>query len=145
MTERDDATGLDHTGWRKYESTSGRWTSPDPRGGTLNAYSYSGNDPVNLVDPSGLMPCEPGNYSAECGFSGWGGGYWGGNGWGMDPHPGQRIIREAEQAWDWVLLGPWHHRRGEGFSRNSWMSDFDSEEFDPPNPATKQPDGEACD
>lgn len=30
------------------------------------------------MDPSGLRPCEPGNYSAECGyggFGGWGGGF----------------------------------------------------------------------
>ncbi len=25
-----DATGLDHTWWRKYENHSSRWTSPDP-------------------------------------------------------------------------------------------------------------------
>src|SRR5204863_661897 len=29
MTERDDATGLDHTWFRKHENWSGRWTSPD--------------------------------------------------------------------------------------------------------------------
>lgn len=62
-TERDDSSGLDHTLWRKYESRSGRWTSPDPYGGSmtladpqnLNRYSYVLNDPVNLVDPSGLF------------------------------------------------------------------------------------------
>ena len=35
LTERDDATGLDHTWWRKYESFSGRWTSPDPLNGSI--------------------------------------------------------------------------------------------------------------
>jgi hypothetical protein len=30
MTERDATSGLDNTPWRKYESMSGRWTSPDP-------------------------------------------------------------------------------------------------------------------
>lgn len=62
LTERDDATGLDHTWWRKYESFSGRWTSPDPYNGsmsigdpqTLNRYAYTLNDPVNIIDPSGL-------------------------------------------------------------------------------------------
>jgi RHS repeat-associated protein len=63
MTERDDASGLDHTWWRKYESTSGRWTSPDPLSGRLtdpqsfNRYTYTQNDPVNFVDPSGLELC----------------------------------------------------------------------------------------
>jgi RHS repeat-associated protein len=60
LTERDDATGLDHTGWRKYESTAGRWTSPDPLAGSLadpqsfNRYAYTQNDPVNFTDSSGL-------------------------------------------------------------------------------------------
>lgn len=61
-TERDGTSGLDHTWWRKYDSFSGRWTSPDPYGGSMavanpqsfNRYSYVENDPVNLVDPSGL-------------------------------------------------------------------------------------------
>ncbi|HEX6046786.1 MAG TPA: RHS repeat-associated core domain-containing protein [Pyrinomonadaceae bacterium] len=60
LTERDDTSGLDHTWWRKYENKSGRWTSPDPLRGTIdapqtfNAYAYAANDPVNFVDPNGL-------------------------------------------------------------------------------------------
>jgi len=61
LTERDETTGLDHTWWRKYENRSGRWTSPDPYGGSMlvsnpqshNRYAYA-NDPVNLIDPTGL-------------------------------------------------------------------------------------------
>ena len=51
MLQRDAATGLDHTPWRKFESLSGRWTSPDPLDGSLgdpqsfNHYAYVGNDP----------------------------------------------------------------------------------------------------
>jgi RHS repeat-associated protein len=61
LTQRDDANGLDHTWWRKYESQAGRWTSSDPLAGSiadpqsLNRYSYTQNDPVNFVDPSGLL------------------------------------------------------------------------------------------
>jgi RHS repeat-associated protein len=62
LTERDDTTGLDHTWWRKYESFSGRWTSPDPYTGSMsigdpqsfNRYAFVQNDPVNFADPSGL-------------------------------------------------------------------------------------------
>jgi len=75
MTERDDVTGLDHTWWRKYESFSGRWTTPDPLGGDIgdpqsfNGYNYTGNDPVNFVDPSGLIagPGSCGYYDAANG------------------------------------------------------------------------------
>jgi RHS repeat-associated protein len=62
QTERDDFSGLDHTWWRKLDSTAGRWTSPDPYKGSMsvsdpqsfNRYSYVENDPMNFVDPDGL-------------------------------------------------------------------------------------------
>jgi RHS repeat-associated protein len=62
MTERDEASGLDHTLFRKHDSVAGRWTSPDPYSGSMsigdpqsfNRYSYVLNDPINLVDPLGL-------------------------------------------------------------------------------------------
>jgi RHS repeat-associated protein len=61
--ENDDATGIAHTLWRQYDSLAGRWTAPDPYGGSMsvakpqsfNRYTYVDNDPVNLTDPSGLM------------------------------------------------------------------------------------------
>ena len=62
LTERDKATGLDHTWFRKHENQAGRWTSPDPYNGSMNIgnpqsfnrYSYVNNQPTNYVDPSGL-------------------------------------------------------------------------------------------
>jgi RHS repeat-associated protein len=44
---------------RFYCPASGRFLSPDPVGqsGGLNLYAYCGNNPVNLVDPSGLESC----------------------------------------------------------------------------------------
>jgi RHS repeat-associated protein len=67
MTERDDATGLDHTWFIKNENQAGRWTSPDPYNGSMNLgdpqsfnrYSYVTSDPVNYVDPSGLLLAIP--------------------------------------------------------------------------------------
>jgi RHS repeat-associated protein len=63
-TRLDDATGLDHTLWRKLETRSGRWTTPDPYGRSMkkgnpqsfNRYAYVHNDPINFVDASGLDP-----------------------------------------------------------------------------------------
>jgi RHS repeat-associated protein len=67
LTERDDATGLDHTWFRKNENRAGRWTSPDPYNGSasignpqsFNRYAYVTNEPTNFVDPSGLITQGP--------------------------------------------------------------------------------------
>jgi RHS repeat-associated protein len=75
LTERDDATGLDHTWFRKNENQAGRWTSPDPYNGSMNLgdpqsfnrYSYVGNEPTNFVDPSGLLVCYIDGFQANCG------------------------------------------------------------------------------
>lgn len=60
--ENDEATGMSHTLWREYDALSGRWTAPDPYGGSMtvadpqsfNRYTYVNNNPVNSVDPLGL-------------------------------------------------------------------------------------------
>ncbi|MDX6501147.1 MAG: hypothetical protein QOG23_4407 [Blastocatellia bacterium] len=61
--ERDIETGLDYFQHRYYESGQGRFTSPDPFGGSgyvsvpqsWNKYSYCLNRPFVFTDPSGLM------------------------------------------------------------------------------------------
>jgi RHS repeat-associated protein len=63
LTERDEATGRDHTWFRKHENRAGTWTSPDPYGGSMmtgdpqsfNRYSNVQHDPINFIDPSGLL------------------------------------------------------------------------------------------
>ncbi len=76
--ERDTETGLDYAFARYYSSRLGRFLSTDPLGGAIgapqshNAYAYVTNNPLNLVDPSGMddTACivEP------CGSDGGGGG-----------------------------------------------------------------------
>ena len=45
------------TWYRAYDAGLGRWLSPDPIGenGGLNLYGYCLNDPVNCLDPDGLI------------------------------------------------------------------------------------------
>jgi RHS repeat-associated protein len=54
----DPATGLVRFGARDYDARVGRWTARDPvlfGGGQGNLYAYVGGDPINRVDPSGLV------------------------------------------------------------------------------------------
>jgi RHS repeat-associated protein len=60
--ERDIETGLDYFGARYYASTQGRFSSADPllssgreeEPQSWNRYSYVLNNPLRLIDPSGL-------------------------------------------------------------------------------------------
>jgi RHS repeat-associated protein len=63
--ERDGETGLDHTLNRKYDSTLGRWLTPDPKRGdtsdpqSLNRYAYVLDNPLAMSDPVGLFAPNP--------------------------------------------------------------------------------------
>ena len=52
----DRDTGLVRFGARDYEPTTGRWTTKDRIRffGGLNVFAYSGNDPINRIDPAGF-------------------------------------------------------------------------------------------
>ncbi len=53
--KRMDPTGLISIGARYYDPESGQFVEPDPYGhfGSLDLFSYSGNDAVNYCDPDG--------------------------------------------------------------------------------------------
>ncbi|HWX39559.1 MAG TPA: RHS repeat-associated core domain-containing protein [Blastocatellia bacterium] len=58
--ESDSETGTDYAVNREHSQAAGRFLAVDPLAGSianpqsLNRYSYSANDPVNLVDPRGM-------------------------------------------------------------------------------------------
>lgn len=63
--EKDDETGLDFAQARMYQNKHGRFTAVDPLLASaspgdpqsFNRYIYTGNDPINRTDPSGLTWC----------------------------------------------------------------------------------------
>ena len=52
---------LNYFGARYYDAEVGLWTSTDPVHEFWNAYSYTGANPVNLIDPWGLLTQEEAN------------------------------------------------------------------------------------
>ncbi len=99
--ERDAESGNDYAMFRTSVSRLGRFSSPDPIGGSilnpqsLNRYTYVVSDPIDMTDPSGLSACvaplldENGNVQACYDFllfsRGWGGGAGGGGARGIHP------------------------------------------------------------
>lgn len=78
--ELDEETGLHYFGARYYDSRSSIWMSVDPLAESFpnwNPYNYTMQNPINLVDPTGMAPedvegepkkklKEPENKSKEC-------------------------------------------------------------------------------
>ena len=65
--ERDEETNLDFAQARMHNYNHGRFTSPDPllasgnpfNPQSFNRFIYVRNNPLNLVDPIGLLACDP--------------------------------------------------------------------------------------
>lgn len=147
-----DGNGSDEAMFRRYNRKHSHFDQPDPYDGSydvsdpqsFNRYAYVENDPVSLIDRTGLMGDFPEAYWGfghfENGF--WGSGYLSGDGWGSDPHPGLRIIQATEERFDryyWNRGHNWGNREGH---LRGWSSDFDSPNFSPllpQNPATECP------
>jgi RHS repeat-associated protein len=72
----DSETGLYYVGARYYSPTLGRFLQTDPIGtaGGNNLYAYVNNDPINLLDPTGLSAEETQNDSGALASVGAAGG-----------------------------------------------------------------------
>jgi RHS repeat-associated protein len=53
----DEETGLNYNWHRYYDPTTGRYLTPDPIGleGGLNLFIYGAGNPINYIDPDGLL------------------------------------------------------------------------------------------
>jgi RHS repeat-associated protein len=51
--QRDSESGFDYLRARYYDPETGRFLGQDPVG---SGYTYAGNNPANLTDPSGMVP-----------------------------------------------------------------------------------------
>ena len=108
-----DGNGSDEAMFRRHNRWHSRFDQPDPYDGSyefgnpqsLNRYGYVQNDPVNLMDPSGLLwdlpDASTGWKDVSNGFWGW--GHLGGNGWGQDPNPGRRTIDVSNNTNDQMI------------------------------------------
>jgi len=99
---RDSKMGFDYAINRYYNSSWGRFTTPDPHGPSANPanplswnrYAYVVNDPVNKNDPSGLMfALESDGWEYGGGGAWWDlfydSGSWNNNDRGVPPDPGE--------------------------------------------------------
>ena len=70
----DAATGLYDNRLRNYHPVLGRFIEPDPIGpaGGINLYAYVNSDPINFIDPLGLVAVAYGSQQGDQTLTGWG-------------------------------------------------------------------------
>ncbi|MEV6007854.1 RHS repeat-associated core domain-containing protein [Streptomyces sp. NPDC051976] len=89
--EQDDNTGLTNLGAREYDTSTGRFLTPDPllvpgEPESWNAYAYADNSPVTLSDPAGTRTEECSTGEVVC--------------TGNNVHKGDKAAKKAEKDSD---------------------------------------------
>jgi RHS repeat-associated protein len=73
----DPDTGLVHLRARDYDPGTGQFLTYDPAvDATRQPYAYTGNNPLQRTDPSGLCPVRDGTQIADCTAEDFGGNSW---------------------------------------------------------------------
>ena len=96
--EFDVDTGLYHNGFRDYAPAWGRYLQSDPIGlaGGLNTYGYAGANPVNSIDPLGLLSAQDVSNALSAGWS--------------------TVQGFGSDAWTWTKV-QWDTEQGEGIAK----------------------------
>jgi len=95
MHDRD--TELVYFGYREYDPFTGKWTAKDPigfDGGDANLYGYVSSDPINFIDPDGLIGRIGSKTVINGGFGGFNGG--GGKSYGGGSSKSSKTICEKK-------------------------------------------------
>ena len=73
-----DDWGFDlyYYGARFMDPNTGRFITPDPVQDYINQYSYVGNNPVNRIDPTGMLGLPSFNYGSATGYDYGGNPFW---------------------------------------------------------------------
>ncbi|MFL6334241.1 MAG: RHS repeat-associated core domain-containing protein [Pyrinomonadaceae bacterium] len=118
-----DSNDSDEAAMRRYNRWQLRFDQPDPTDESydltdpqsFNRYAYVNNDPVNLIDPSGLMAKQP---DATQGWWYYGNGFWGySEGRGRTLIFGHIFTDPNEREWFWGGVFTWEPWSAFGGSR----------------------------
>jgi RHS repeat-associated protein len=130
--ERDSESGNDYAMDRTYVSGLGRFSAVDPLSGStsdpqsLNGYSYTLNDPINLVDPTGdssisdSVSCTSSAAASSCSGYGLGPGPGYGNNLGA-PGVGTSHTAEEKAAYEAEVVGLTYE-----YTKGQYHKTFDS-------------------